>query len=154
MSSLFFDEVPTSFNGDISQWDVSRVIAMYGMFGYASSFTGDISKWDVSSVTDMSLMFYGALSFNRDIAKWDVSSVKRMERMFYGTTSFTRTLCGAAWVNSQASKSNMFVRSFGSISACEVDNTCVSIEMLKELIMMGNKLVRCILSGNTETGME
>ena len=113
----------------------------------------DISTWDVSSVTTMAGMFNGATLFNGDISKWDVSSVKSMARMFYGTTSFTRTLCGAAWVHSQASQSDMFVRSFGSIAACELDNTCVSIEMLKELII-GNKLVECRLSGNTETGME
>ena len=41
------------FNGDLSKWDVSRVINMGYMFYGASSFNGDISKWDVSSVTDM-----------------------------------------------------------------------------------------------------
>ena len=43
----------SSFNGDISSWDVSSVTSMNGMFTYASSFNGDLSSWDVSNVTDM-----------------------------------------------------------------------------------------------------
>ena len=56
MSSLFQG---SSFNGDISQWDVSNVKDMHRMFAY-SDFTGkngDISNWDVSNVEDMRDMF-------------------------------------------------------------------------------------------------
>eukprot|EP00961_Rhodomonas_salina_P194316 2623813-Rhodomonas_salina.1 len=45
-----------------------------------SSFNGDISKWDVSSVTDMSYLFYDS-SFNGDLSKWDVSSVRSMDQI-------------------------------------------------------------------------
>ena len=48
------------FNSDISEWDVSGVTGMSGMFGSATSFNGDISEWDVSGVTDMSGMFFAA----------------------------------------------------------------------------------------------
>ena len=51
------DEVVTQASGDMSKWDVSRVIDMSVMFAGAESFNGDMSKWDVSSVTDMSVMF-------------------------------------------------------------------------------------------------
>ena len=81
----------TSFNCDISKWDVSNVQYMMGMFMKAPAFNGDISKWDVSTVTDMSGMFYDASAFNRE-------------------------LCGAAWVHSTATKSVMFEGSPGSIS--------------------------------------
>ena len=43
----------SSFNGDISSWDVSNVTNDED----ASSFNGDISSWDVSNVTDMNRMF-------------------------------------------------------------------------------------------------
>jgi uncharacterized protein (TIGR02145 family) len=46
----------SSFNGDISSWDVSSVTSMWGVFSNASSFNGDISSWDVSSVTNMDVM--------------------------------------------------------------------------------------------------
>ena len=106
----------TSFNGVISKWDVSSVSDMLGMFTSATSFNGDISKWDVSSVTDMSSMFIRAKLFDCDISKWDVSRVVNMDSMFEGAAFFQQELCGAAWVQSKASKNDMFKGSPGSIS--------------------------------------
>ncbi len=50
---------------------------MGGMFDGASSFDGDVSGWDVSSVIYMDEMFNGA-AFNGDVSGWDVSSVEIM----------------------------------------------------------------------------
>ena len=61
--------------------NLSSVTDMSGMFSSSSSFNGDISGWDVSSVTDMSYMFLHS-SFNGDISGWDVSSVTDMSYMF------------------------------------------------------------------------
>jgi surface protein len=69
------------FNGDISEWDVSNVKRMYGMFLGNKSFNNDISQWDVSNVESMSYMFSGS-GFNGDIYNWNVSNVKNMEGMF------------------------------------------------------------------------
>ena len=77
MSMLFYF---SSFNGDISQWDVSNVKNMEKMF-YQSKFNGDISQWNVSRVENMSFMFYNS-KFNGDISQWNVSNVKRMLGMF------------------------------------------------------------------------
>ena len=63
-----------AFDGDISKWDVSRVVKMSVMFHGAASFNGDISKWDVFSAINRDVMFHGVASFNGDISKWDVSS--------------------------------------------------------------------------------
>ena len=38
---------------------------MSKMFFYTDSFNGDLSDWDVSGVTDMSEMFADATSFKR-----------------------------------------------------------------------------------------
>lgn len=71
-SNLFTE----SFDGDISDWDVSNATNMSYMFAKCESFDCDISGWDVSKVTDMNYMFYEAGSFNQNISKWDVSNVK------------------------------------------------------------------------------
>ena len=51
--------------GEIEIWDTSDVLSLENVFNGKSTFNGDISKWDVSSVTDMgastSLSFF--LSF-------------------------------------------------------------------------------------------
>ncbi|MBD44076.1 MAG: hypothetical protein CMC65_02375, partial [Flavobacteriaceae bacterium] len=79
MNSMFEG---TSFNQDISNWDVSNVTTMYYMFAYNTSFNQDISSWDVSSSnTNTSGMFRGT-PFNQDISSWDVSNVINMDNMF------------------------------------------------------------------------
>ena len=78
MSGMFSGA--TNFNQDISGWDVSNVTDMSGMFS-GTLFNQDLSSWDVSNVTDMSGMFVGA-GFNQDISSWDVSNVTDMSEMF------------------------------------------------------------------------
>ena len=101
----------TSFTGAIGTWDVSRATSMAGLFAdigtpLRSTFNTDISAWNVSGVRDMRCMFAasGCISgmsstnlapgmrtwdeqavlsspvpskchFNQDISSWDVSSV-------------------------------------------------------------------------------
>ena len=105
-----------TFNGDLSEWDVSSVSKMRSMFRSASSFHGDISNWDVSDVTSMEMMFNGARMFNGDISYWDVSSVENMHSMFMDAESFDQELCGTSWVHSEAWQERMFFDSPGSIS--------------------------------------
>ena len=45
---------------------------MENMFDRTSSFNKDISDWDVSNVTNMQGMFVEASSFNQPIGSWDV----------------------------------------------------------------------------------
>jgi len=88
----------TSFNADISGWDVSSVQNMEEVFAGASSFNGDLSGWNTSNVTNMAGMFQSATSFNQGLSSWDVSSVEDMERMFLAAASFNGDLSG--WVPS------------------------------------------------------
>ena len=72
---------------DISDWDVSNVKDMVGMFHKCKQLksVGDISYWNVSKVEGMSIMFYSCeqLTSVGDLSNWNVSSVKNMYYMFY-----------------------------------------------------------------------
>jgi surface protein len=86
--------VASSFNGDLSGWDVSGAVFLNSMFNGASSFNGDISGWDVSGAANMGFMFQNASSFNQDISGWDVSGVANMGAMFRNASSFNQDLSG------------------------------------------------------------
>ena len=90
MNSMFVGA--TSFNGDLSNWDVSNVTGMAYMFKNATSFNGDLSTWNVGNVTYMGFMFHNATSFNGDLSTWNVSNVTYMGYMFNGATSFNSDL--------------------------------------------------------------
>ena len=47
----------TSFNQDISNWDVSNGETFYGMFSFATDFDKDLRDWDVDSVDDSIICF-------------------------------------------------------------------------------------------------
>ena len=90
MFLLFKDK--TTFNDDISAWDVSNVTGMYAMFQNARAFNQDIGAWDVSKVTQMSNMFENAHAFNQDIGKWNVSSVRWTTSMFNNARAFNQDI--------------------------------------------------------------
>ncbi|MGI9256439.1 MAG: BspA family leucine-rich repeat surface protein [Salinispira sp.] len=92
VTDMSFVFVNNSFNGDISNWDVSSVTNMVRMFASATAFNGDISLWDVRAVTAMTLMFTGVSVFNGDISGWDVSSVTTMHSMFKNASAFNQNL--------------------------------------------------------------
>ena len=71
---------------DISEWDVSNIKSMRGMFFMCKELksVGDISEWDVSNVTSMTSMFDGCILFNQDLSKWNVSKVRYYSYMFDG----------------------------------------------------------------------
>ena len=50
--------------------DLSGVADMSDMFRGSSSFNGDLSNWDVSSATSMHSMFDGADAFDRNLGNW------------------------------------------------------------------------------------
>ena len=64
MEYLFKD---SSFNQDISSWDISNVTSMNGMFASASTFNQNLNNWDVTGI-DTDNMFYDANSM--DIANY------------------------------------------------------------------------------------
>jgi surface protein len=73
-------DVVSTFNCDLSKWNMGKVTSMSSMFS-GTSFNGDISGWNVSSVTNMEGMFSNT-PFAGDISGWDASSVTDMSSMF------------------------------------------------------------------------
>ena len=78
--------------GHISEWDVSRVQNMSGLFENAKDFNEDLSSWDVSNVRDFQFAFANATSFAGNLSSWDTSNVKYMKHMFHGASSFNSNL--------------------------------------------------------------
>jgi uncharacterized repeat protein (TIGR02543 family) len=102
MDSLFVNN--TSFNTDISFWDISKVTGMTDMFNGASSFNQDISSWDLSSMISLNYMFFNATSFNKDINNWDVSNVTYIHNLFNGATAFNQDI--GSWNTSNVTDMN------------------------------------------------
>ncbi len=86
MISLF--DGATSFNGDISTWKLDQVTSMGAMFNNATDFNGDISAWKFPGVNQLGGVFSGASAFNSDLSDWDVSAVLDFGSMFFGASSF------------------------------------------------------------------
>ena len=105
MDSMFSGA--TSFNGDLSSWNVSQVTHMGDMFFSATAFNQNLSPWNVSQVTHMGDMFFRATAFNQNLSPWNVSKVTDMNSMFSGATSFNGDV--SPWnVSEVTGMNNMF----------------------------------------------
>ena len=97
MSNLFSDSyidgnteriIIKDMNINISNWDVSNVTDMGGIFNYCKDFNCDLSKWDVRNVKRMILMFQDCEKFEgKGLENWNVSNIINMRDMFDGCTS-------------------------------------------------------------------
>ena len=144
VTSLFRTfELASSFNGDLSNWDVSTITTMYYLFQNATSFNGNITNWDVSNVQTMIALFAGAASFNQDISGWDVSGATATESMFNGATTFNQDL--SAWDVSNIFNMNLMFNnatSFNQSLAAGIfpiqrfSIVCSAIQVFLVLIMM------------------
>ena len=144
----------SSFNGDISLWDVSSVTNMNNMFAIANAFNGDISGWDVSSVTNMSSMFQLARAFNGDISVWDVSSVTNMSSMFQSASAFNGDI--SVWdVSSVTNMGYMFndASTFnGDISGWDVSSVMDMSAMFSSAAIFNQNLEEWKAHWTPETG--
>jgi surface protein len=90
-----------SFNRNLSSWNTSRVISMYGLFwdnpqfnnGFAPGVSvGNQLTWDTSACTDMNQMFRNCPAFNSNLGTgttpWNVNKVTNFNSMFFGCTAF------------------------------------------------------------------
>ena len=147
MAEMFYQA--TSFNSDLSQWDVSQVTNMYEMFSSATNFNSDLSLWNVSQVEDMGDMFLDAVNFNGDLSQWDVSKVTNMYQMFSGATNFNSDL--SRWdVSKDTTMEYMFygATSFNNdLSAWNVSKVINMYQMFSGAINLNQNLSAWDLSG-------
>jgi surface protein len=85
------------FNAPIADWqvynDLSRVTNIRGMFQGASSFNQDLSSWNVSGVVDMSLAFENAVAFRQNLCSWRRHFVLWPTILVNTTGAFQGTSC-------------------------------------------------------------
>ena len=82
-ASIYYIKGCRELNADLSNWDVSNVTNMNGMFYNCEKFKGEgLENWNVSNVKDISYMFKYCINFDCDLSNWDVSNVEDMSSMF------------------------------------------------------------------------
>ena len=93
MSYLFKDLAKYIEIIDVSEWDISNVKNMEGMFWHCNKFDCDLRNWDVSNVTDMFGMFLGCENFKGNgLENWDVSNCGNFKSMFYDCKNFNANI--------------------------------------------------------------
>jgi len=107
---------------DFSGWDVSSVTNMQAMFQNATSFNGDITTWDVSGVisgNQFREMFLGASSFNQPIGSWNMSNATNVSRMLNNADAFDQDI--SAWDINQVSNFDSFMQNATGLSTANYD---------------------------------
>lgn len=145
----------TLFNGDISNWDVSRVNTFDNMFNNAASFNQNIGSWNVANATNMSSMFKNADAFNIDISAWDVSLVTNMTEMFSYNDLFNKNLSN--WnVSSVTNMNFMFFRAANFNSPLNWGNKTGNVTnmsgMFKEAVVFNQDIGNWDVSSVTNLG--
>jgi len=108
----------TSFNQDVSDWDVSNVTNMRFMFA-TSPFDQDLSNWDISGMLvpgaggSANKMFYASCSFST--ANYDLLLVGWNAYVVPGTTGIQFTACDAKYSAGAPATARANMISFGWI---------------------------------------
>lgn len=95
------------FNGNITNWNTSKVTLMNSLVANKDEFNQDISTkvvtvsgssyvaWDTSNVTTMSTLFFVATNngkFNQNIGNWNTSKVTNFDSIFAGQPNFNQDI--------------------------------------------------------------
>jgi surface protein len=101
----------TSFNADISGFDMNGVTSCFRMFFGAVAFNcggnSEMDNWDMSTVTNMDSMFQNADALNIDIGSWNTLLVSVFNNCFNGADIFNQDI--STWDWSSVASLNSFV---------------------------------------------
>lgn len=94
----------SSFDQDVSFFDVSNVADLSDVFAYATSYTngGADLLWDVQNAMDMTGLF-DSTRYNGNLSNWDVQKVTSFSWMFHNNTAFQGYTI-SDWVTSSAAQ--------------------------------------------------
>ena len=132
----------SSFDGDISGWNVSNVTSINSMF-CESEFTGKNGIFSLekgNKVEDMSYVFYDSY-FDGDLSGWNVSNVKSIHNMFsYSDFTGKNGMFRLEKGNKVEDMSDMFCDSpfEVDINDWEVNGYCNLINMFKNTPLENN----------------
>ena len=124
------DQYASTFNEDLSGWDMSNAVTMFRMFSSATQFIGmGLSAWDVSKVKNFSYAFSSASIFNGNISAWNTSSAVTMEAMFLDAVDFRGDGLGEWDVSSVKTMKEMFNGATNFIGNVSKWNTSSVVDM-------------------------
>ncbi|MGY3793473.1 BspA family leucine-rich repeat surface protein [Aquimarina sp. 433] len=98
-SRMFYQ---SGFSQNIGGWNIGEqvtgTINMTEMFARATSFNQDLSNWDMSKVSSLREMFRQNFGYDQSLGDWDISSVTDMRNMLFSsglsTENYDQTLIG------------------------------------------------------------
>ncbi|WP_299246484.1 BspA family leucine-rich repeat surface protein [uncultured Aquimarina sp.] len=116
----------SSFNQNLGSWNTSAGEVFSSMFKDATAFNGAIGSWNTEKAISLSNMFSGATVFNQDISAWDVKNVGNINNAFDGATAFDQDL-GSWDISSLAENTNSIQHMFSNsgMSTENYDNTLI-----------------------------
>ena len=85
---------------------------MNSAFRNCLTFNGNIKNWDVSKVTTMAYMFHTANYFNRDLTIWNIDNVTNFSGMFTSAEGIKQVFKGK-WMDIP-DRMDVPVNSFGN----------------------------------------
>lgn len=92
VTSLFNTFYNSSFNQDISNWNVSNVKQFVQTFWWNKIFNQPLDSWNVWNWTHFQWMFRGTKRFNQPLNNWNVSNAVNMWYMFEWAREFNQPL--------------------------------------------------------------
>jgi len=123
LSYAFYD---TTVNPNTTNWNISKVTTLTGIFEKNNFANPDVSNWDTGKVTTLYSSFFNASSVNLDVSGWDTSSVTDMRYTFLGCTSLVGLQISGFDVSSLTIATGFLSGTPGALTTEEYDATLIA----------------------------